>query len=177
MGLDFLWNINIKVKLFLQIRNKQAWYPAPAQNFWIDTNRLYARFAVDIPPFLSWILAAWTTTDNKQSSTSTTMCRLLSFLFPSVNSRLLHVHVQLRIPLYRGATSFHCWSVKSLGYDSRFCFSVPLFYYILLLFWIQVLTTDSDCRRTAVAHVIRRLMSLFLSLTSFSSAFGHSLLK
>ena len=56
-------------------------YPASAQNFWIDGHRSYARFAVDIPPFVSWILAAWTTTDNKQPSTSTTMCRFLPFVF------------------------------------------------------------------------------------------------
>ena len=28
-------------------------YPASAQNFWIDGHRSYARFAVDIPPFVS----------------------------------------------------------------------------------------------------------------------------
>ena len=64
-------------------------YPASAQNFRIDGNRSYARFAVDIPPFVSWILAAWTTTDNKYSSTSTTMCRFLPFVFSSVNSSCL----------------------------------------------------------------------------------------
>ena len=48
----------------------------------------------------------------------------------SVNSRLLHV--QLRIPVYNGAISSHCSSVKSLGYDSRSFLSMypilPLFY-------------------------------------------------
>ena len=79
MGLDLFWNINVKVKLLLQIRNERA--PASAQIFWIDGNRSYARFAVDMPPCVSWILAAWTTTDNKQPGTSTTMYRFLPFVF------------------------------------------------------------------------------------------------
>ena len=64
-------------------------YPASAQNFQIDGNRSYAHFAVDMPPFVSWILATWTTTDNKHPSTSTTMCRFLPFVFSSVNSSCL----------------------------------------------------------------------------------------
>ena len=56
-------------------------YLASVQNFWIDGYRSYACLAVDIPPFVSWILAAWTTTDNQQPSTSTTMCRFLPFVF------------------------------------------------------------------------------------------------
>lgn len=55
--------------------------PASAQNFWIEGYRSYACLAVEIPPFVSWILAAWTTTDSKHPSTSTTMCRFLSFVF------------------------------------------------------------------------------------------------
>lgn len=33
MRLDFLWNINVKIKLLLQIRNESTLYPAYAQNF------------------------------------------------------------------------------------------------------------------------------------------------
>ena len=35
-------------------------------------------------------------------------------------------------------------------------------------------TTVSDCRKNAIALVIQGLLSLFPSLTSFNSAFGHS---
>ena len=45
----------------------------------------------------------------------------------SVNSRLLHV--QFRIPVYSGAISSHCLSVKSLGYDFRFFSSMFLSYH------------------------------------------------
>ena len=38
-------------------------------------------------------------------------------------------------------------------------------------------TTVSDCRKNAIALVIQGLLSLFPSLTSFNSAFGHSINK
>ena len=138
-----------------RLETKVPRYPASAQSFWIDGYRIHARSAVDIPPFVSWILAAWTTADSKQPSTSTTMCRFLPFVFPSVNSRLLHV--QLRIPIYNGAISSHCSSVKSLGYDFRSFSSIFPFYHAVVPLWRQVLTHEGCGLLSVVLSMVTQL--------------------
>ena len=85
-GLIFSEISTSRLSCSFRLETKVSRYPASAQNLWIDGYRIYARLSVDIPPFVLWILAAWTTTDSKQPSTSTTMCRFLPFVFPSVNS-------------------------------------------------------------------------------------------
>ena len=64
-------------------------------------------------------------------------------------------------------------SLLSLGRADTFPENWKIHRRFLLFLFRSV--TISDCRKNAIAHVIQGLLSLFLSLTSFNSVFGHFL--
>ena len=152
--LDLLWNINIKASFFSSVNPTLF---AGCYRFYtlgindrvtriLLTSGICSRLLQDVPEFYPTTHWFWlggkscvllNMAENHGVIVSICHPESTKYSTASVNSRLLHV--QFRIPVYSGAISSHCLSVKSLGYDFRPFSSIIPSYHRSLPLWIQLL--------------------------------------